>query len=212
MNAVVDKREQHSSGVRSEQCAHYLISGTGRSGTTFLVVLLTHLGFDTGFDLDALDDGIRAESKAGLEFDIRNSNCPYIVKSPWFCRFADDALSSGKLQIEHVLIPIRDLYAAAESRRRVTRESPGTAGLWLTDSFDDGVQEGILTENLYRLVFTLTRHEVPFSFIEYPRLVLDARYLYSGLGSLVANIPFHEFNEVFEKVRRPEWVGNYRRS
>lgn len=31
--------------------------------------------------------------RAGLEFDIRENNSPYIVKSPWFCDYAKEVAS-----------------------------------------------------------------------------------------------------------------------
>ncbi len=61
---------------------HILITGTGRAGTTFMVELLTHLGLDTGFNADTVT-GLKDEmGRAGLEKDIRNNDCPFIVKSP----------------------------------------------------------------------------------------------------------------------------------
>ena len=117
---------------------HVIISGTGRAGTTFLVQMLTALKLDTGFDNPTSD--IDPNCNAGMELDIRQANAPYIVKSPWLCDHLGDAIRENQIVIEHAIIPVRDLYSAAESRRAVSRkpalsirpddEVPG--GVWHT--------------------------------------------------------------------------------
>ena len=57
-----------------------LITGTGRSGTTFLVELLANLGLDTGYKPEELKDHKKKVGRAGLEKDIRADDSPYIVK------------------------------------------------------------------------------------------------------------------------------------
>lgn len=57
----------------------------------------------------------------GFEKDIRSNDCPYIVKNPWFCDYADEVFSRQGILIEHIFVPIRDLNAAAESRKFVTK-------------------------------------------------------------------------------------------
>ena len=63
-----------------------LITGTGKSGTTFLVHLLTALEFDTGFNLGNLKDFMIERSFGGLEIPIRGKyaqeKTPYIIKNP----------------------------------------------------------------------------------------------------------------------------------
>ena len=54
-------------------------------------------------------------ARAGLEQDVRNGNAPYIIKSPWFCDYAEEVLKRDDIQIEHIFVPMRDLHAAAES-------------------------------------------------------------------------------------------------
>jgi hypothetical protein len=53
---------------------HLIISGTGRSGTTFLVQLYTALGLDTGFT-DATA-GVNRHCQAGLEWGPAPAGCP----------------------------------------------------------------------------------------------------------------------------------------
>jgi len=99
--------------------SHVIITGTGRNGTTFLVELLTNLGFDTGFSVNDIVSKKHKVARAGLEHDLRRENCPFIVKG----FFLEEELNRDDIAIQHVFIPVRDLYAAAESRRYVTRDS-----------------------------------------------------------------------------------------
>ena len=90
---------------------HVVITGTGRSGTTFLVELLTHLGLETGFSAhDIVSKNINGP-RASLEYDIRKEGCPYIVKIPWFCDYAQEVIDQEDIVIEHIFIPIRNLKA-----------------------------------------------------------------------------------------------------
>src|SRR5688572_24304601 len=100
---------------------HIIISGTGRSGTTFLVQLFTSLGLDTGFPDPT--SAVLANCNGGMEWNIRDPNAPYIVKSPWLCDSLDEILEQGDVVVDHALIPVRELYAAAESRRDVSRRT-----------------------------------------------------------------------------------------
>lgn len=191
---------------------HVIISGTGRTGTTFLMQLLTALRLDTGFG--DLHSAIAANCNAGMERDIREPDAPYIVKSPWLCDCLDDILEEGDIVIDHALIPMRDLYSAAESRRRVTETSdpaefdgiiPG--GLWHTD--DPQAQEDILAHQLYELIHTLAKHDVPTTLLYFPRLIHDPAYLYRKLSCVLGWIRYGAFLKVYREVCRPQLVHDF---
>jgi len=159
-----------------------MISGTGRAGTTFLVQLFTALGFDTGFNLNK--DKPCPNCDAGLEWDVRDSNAPFIVKSPWMCEYLDTVLSERDIKVEHLIVPVRDLFSAAESRRDVMRRAeiggleagpnlPG--GLWGTD--EPGMQEHAILERFYKLLWTVARYDVPLTLLNFPRIVHEPEYL-----------------------------------
>ena len=77
---------------------HVVISGTGRSGTSFLVQLLTHLGLHTGYNEESV--ALPSIERAGLELDVRLSDAPYIIKSPWLCDYIGEVLSNPDIQID----------------------------------------------------------------------------------------------------------------
>jgi hypothetical protein len=211
---------------------HVVITGTGRAGTTFLVELLTHLGLDTGCDVDSLHRYKDPVARAGIECDIRNPECPYIVKAPSFSEYAEEAFRAEDIAIDHIVIPFRDLYAAAESRRAVVRQayanlsllsavSPGVqspswpspsslpGGLWGTCSSEPGEQERVLLMNSYRLLLACSEAEVPVTLIQYPRLTEDCHYLFRKLQPLLSDVTCAHFDEIFRRVVRPDLVHRY---
>jgi hypothetical protein len=184
---------------------HLIISGTGRAGTTFLVQLFTELGLDTGFSHANSD--VNPDSNAGMEWDIKQPNSPYIVKNPALCKDLDELLEGGNIVVDWAIIPIRDLYAAAESRRAVqrgmkVRDIPG--GLVSAENSRD--QESILAMQFHRLVHTLAKHDVPMIWLHFPRLVEDAAYLYHKLKAVVPDQDEAAFTQAFRAVSRPELV------
>jgi hypothetical protein len=208
---------------------HVIITGTGRSGTTFLVELLTHLGLETGFSVDDLESKKCKEAHAGLEYDIRRDDCPFIVKNPWFCDHAEEVICRDDIVIEHVFIPIRDVYAAAESRRHVVntnlsclsfvkrlkhmirpQEFPG--GLWHTRSSEPGKQEEILLRQIYELMLALSDTTIPVTFMRYPRIIEDCPYLFEKLTPILRGITFESFRAVFSRTVRPELVHRFNKN
>lgn len=208
---------------------HVVIAGTGRTGTTFLVELLTYLGLDTGFTRESLESKKHKEARAGLEHDIRREGCPYIVKNPSFHEYATEVLQRDDIVIDHVLIPMRDLYAAAESRRFVEKNTlaqmsfaerlavaeskealPG--GLWLTYSTEPGEQERILLWQFYDLLLALCDAAVPMTFMRYPRIVTDCPYLFEKLKPVLGDIKYEAFAAAFDKTARPGLVHNFSES
>src|SRR5687767_2254960 len=153
---------------------HIIISGTGRNGTTFLVQLFTALGLNTGF-ADLTSD-VHTNCDAGMEWDIRRPDAPYIIKSPFLCDYLDEALEGGNVVIEHAIIPMRDLFSAAESRRDVTRRTdkklfsdgiPG--GLWRAEKPE--LQEAALATLFHNLIHTAAKRDIPITLLYFPRFI-----------------------------------------
>jgi hypothetical protein len=93
---------------------HLLIAGTGRAGTSFLVRFLTELGLETHisrFGENPWDQAAQAGLEdlpvaAGLE------NLPHVFKSPWAYQFIEQMLADPAIELEGVIIPMRDLQIA----------------------------------------------------------------------------------------------------
>ena len=193
---------------------HVIISGTGRCGTTFLVQLCTQLGLDTGYR--DTRSAVHDNCDAGMEWDIRRLDSPYVVKSPLLCDWLGPVLESGEVVIEHALIPMRDLHAAAESRRDVTRRArPSDVHSWgvrgglyyAQDRPED--EEWILAAKLYELIHTLVVWDVPMTFLDFPRIVHDPAYLYEKLAFLLPGTTEDRFTAAFNAVARPELIHDF---
>ena len=192
--------------------SHVAISGTGRAGTSFLILLLTHLGLDTGFNKDTIE--LSPIPRSGLEIDFRDPNAPYIIKSPFLCDLLEEVLASG-VRIERAIIPVRQFDAAAASRAYVQKVTTGNAdgelkvwgGLWDTDKADD--QVSLLRMKFTTLIEVLVRHDIPMTFLGYPRLVRDPDYLYAKLNFLLGDVDLASFRTVFDRIVRPEWIHQF---
>jgi hypothetical protein len=205
---------------------HVVIAGTGRAGTTFLVQLLTNLKLDTGFTSETMRNRIDENARAGLENDVRRETAPYIVKSPWFFEIANEVINRKDIILEHVFIPMRDLQAAAESRRQVTRDAvsrmpflkrlkskiklPKVAG-GLVYSRLPWKQEKILLIRFYELILSLSEGQIPVTLLQYPKLVNDSAYLYEKLKPVLRTISREEFTLVFSQTVRPELVHEFKK-
>jgi glycosyltransferase involved in cell wall biosynthesis len=184
-----------------------IISGTGRAGTTFLVQLLTALGLDTGFTDDTWPLHYDSRCAAGLEFDLADRHAPRIVKNPALCETLPGLLARGAVTVEHAIVPVRSLEEAARSRAGVGGRGRTPGGLWGTTRPDR--QAGILAEHFHRLVHTLVVHEIPCTFLDFPRFVRDPAYTRRQLHWLVGHIPADTFAAAFARVARPELVHDF---
>jgi hypothetical protein len=193
---------------------HVIISGTGRAGTTFLVQLLSRLGLETGVGSAAVT-GVDGNARAGLECDIRRGDAPYVVKAPHLCESLDQVLASGDVVVDHALVPVRDLYGAAESRRDVVRRANSrlhpqlmAGGLFGTD--DPANQEAALTTRLYQLIHALAKHDVPTTLLYFPRLVEDPEYLFTKVRPVLpTDMEYAAFLQAFGEVSKPELVHKF---
>jgi len=180
---------------------HVIITGTGRAGTTLLVQILTLLGLDTGFTEKDFNSLIHPISLGGLERDIRDyGKKPYVIKNPWICDYIIDVLNRDDIQLDHVIIPIRNLYEAAESRRQVSEMGIKEGGLWGMELGEFNSQEKILSEKFYHLILALSCRHVPITFINFPKFVEEPSYLFWKIRPIFPDISFQNFAPVFKKL------------
>ena len=179
--------ERDHEGTDPARARKVIIAGTGRAGTTLLVQILTDLGLDTGFAPDApIDD----RAAAGLELPAAARNSPRIVKSPHLSRWLAGLLDAGRIEVEHVIIPIRDLDVAAASRVRMARYGADLhtwGGLFGTTRATRQREALALIE--YELLYTIARHDLAHTLLEFPRFAHDWEYTYAKLGFLDPAVP-----------------------
>jgi hypothetical protein len=171
-----------------------VITGTGRAGTTLLVQVLTDLGLDTGF---APDHPVDERINAGLEFRIESPNAPRIIKDPNLSRRLGGLLDRNEVEIEHVIIPVRDLDVAVASRVRNTRYGSNLhtfGGLIGTPRATH--QRDALALLFYELLYTVTRYDLPHTLLLFPKFTEDWEYTYDKLSFLDPSIRAERWKEV----------------
>jgi hypothetical protein len=185
-----------------------IITGTGRTGTTFLVQLLTELGLDTGYTRKNWSHDYFEHCDAGLEFDVFAKDAPYIVKNPDFCETLPALLATGKFKVDHVLVPIRELGAAAQSRIRVGGAHGNVPG-GLVGTADPAAQKAVLAESFHHLLFTLTEHDIPHTLLHFPRIVRDPEYTRAKLQFLMPGVDRNAFDAAFQSAAQPKLVHEF---
>lgn len=182
-----------------------------------MVQLLTDLGLDTGYcgEVDCLSDGkpfYFSDARAGFERDPFEPTNPFIVKSPFLCDQLDQVIDSG-IKIAHLIVPVRNIAQAAASRRHVQdstgfNNGPAVAGgLW--DTEDGQAQEAILAIKLARLIEAAARHDIPMTFLAFPRFANDPDYAYKNLRFLFPFIGIKQFQRVFAARVNSELIHHF---
>ncbi len=183
---------------------HLLIAGTGRAGTSFLVRYLAALGLET--HLSRAGAGALWDTVANAGYEDTPlpgaDDLPYVIKSPWTFQVIHEALRSGKLQFDAVVIPMRDLTEAACSRGIIEMQAMHRTLPWMADleqtwdhfghtpggtvfSLSPVDQARLLAVGFHQLLEHLVRAEIPVVFLSFPRLIDDAPYLYCKLAPVL---------------------------
>jgi hypothetical protein len=182
---------------------HLLIAGTGRSGTSLLVKLLTACGLETDLSRNSVSHFWDSDANAGLEtIPVSDGDHPYVVKSPWSYQFIDQLLEDEHILLDAVLIPIRNIAESAASRiivemQHIHKQNPDLDALsstlcnWgavpggVTYSLEPIDQARILGLSLHVLIERLMDHNIPIHFMKFPRFVRDIDYLHSCLSPIL---------------------------
>lgn len=163
-----------------------IITGTGRSGTTFLVHLLTAMGYNTGFDINNIAPHMNP-SNGGLETgDLK----AHIVKNCNFC--FELPKYSQQWDIKHVFVCVRELYRTVKSR-----EKHGTAGGGFWKAGDKWQQKTVHLEATTQLIYDLSHLDIPFTLINFNKMMNDSWYLF---GQLHEATFFRTNNEQFKET------------
>jgi hypothetical protein len=88
-----------------------------------------------------------------------------------------------------------------------SKYKPIPGGLIDTDNPDE--QRCILAQKLYNLIYTLTIHDIPHTFLHFPRIIKDEQYLYKKLAPILGGIDYSGFLKAFYYVAKPELVHDF---
>lgn len=168
-----------------------LITGPGRSGTTFLVQLLTRLGLDTGFEpyKEIFIPEVRAGGEWCIPLDIYNDSdevmrekideAPRILKSCEWGLVLKQLIKGNTIEVDHIIIPVRDLEDAAKSRLEVGLD-------WMVADNLEGEdrvvnQADIKAIALGRAIEVCLLYDIPYTLMLFPRFVDDIDYCWGKL-------------------------------
>lgn len=169
-----------------------LITGTGRSGTTFLIKLFSFLDFDTGYTKDNYHISISKNCNSGMEKNINASN--YVLKNPLFLESIENICKNDKYNIKYVIIPIRDYKKSALSR---VSHKNNNGGLWKATNLD----EQILYYNklMANYMYMMAKYEINTILLDFDKMVGDSEYLYNKLKIVLdeKDITFDKFLEEY---------------
>lgn len=188
---------------------HVIISGTGRSGTTLLVQILSHLGFDTGFTAADSLLKVSAVSHAGLEHNaVTHPTWPYVVKSPLASFKLGGLVAAGKIRVRLVIVPMRPLQQVVESRKRVADLGETRGGAWVRPR--ETAQQTLLAA-MHALFVAIAEHGLPHLLIAFPRFARDEEYAFAQLQPLLAphGVTRAEFAAAFAACVRQERIHEF---
>ncbi len=174
-----------------------IITGTGRCGTSFLVHLLSALKLDTGYTEAYCKKELSNACRGGCEHTIEK---PYkILKNPEFIKTIEDIVIDN--DIEHVIIPIRNLKETAKSREQNQHNNGGFGG-WCFDAHNIEEQEAANARLTYNMIEVLTRYDIPFTTIAFPKMVKDEKYLFKKINMSIGleEDQFKSFNDAFNRI------------
>lgn len=194
-----------------------IITGPGRSGTTFVIRMLTGLGFDTGFKKN--DEFYIPKLRAGCEWnvpvDFDNDSpkkirraidkAPRVLKSPQWSFVLKGMVLMKVLEVDHVLIPLRDIDIAAASRLDVGLD-------WLVDPTLDGAakvqdQASIMALALGRAIEACYILGIPCTMMQFPLFVQDMDYCYSKMQQIAeVKTKRGEFKKWWKKLANPDQI------
>jgi hypothetical protein len=187
------------------------ITGPGRSGTSFLVQLYTRLGFDTGYEPyhEQYNEECRAGCEAGPETDIVEQGpeaireafkeAPRIIKGPAWSYLLKYFHLHQLVEIERVIMPIRDLTDASYSRLDAGLE------FLLDKDFAKMPGENVLAMLIGKVVEVCYVYDIPLTLMRFPLLVEDEDYCYRKVTELEP-IDRKHFGEVFRELANPSQI------
>ena len=168
------------------------ITGTGRSGTTFLIILYTHLGLDTGFTEFNYQDSIFTQCNAGMEKHYTEQ--PQIIKNPEIMSQIPEIINSGT-DIEFVIIPIRDYEKSAHSR---VGRGYNAGGLWNANNQEE--QVSYYHKIMANYLVPMVDYNIPTIFVSFKQMISSPEYLYSKLKPTLKDISYDKFLEAYNKA------------
>jgi len=186
-----------------------MIFSTGRCGSSCLLEFFDEAGVYT----KARKGNINKSCLGGFESDVKDLENFKIIKNTWDINIFKK-IKKHNLYLKNVIIPIRNLNDAAESRRYQTKTyGNGTdippGGVHLGATMEPGSMESKLSEFIYNGLLQLSELNIQPILLNFPRFVEDKKYLWDKIHHLLIDIKYNEFSEIFDKTFDKTKVHTY---
>ncbi len=177
-----------------------LIVGPGRSGTTFLWMLLKELGFDTGSTPEYF------HKKKG---EALKGNLPYVVKgTAGLCHNFSEYVERFALEVDHVIVALRNLESNVKSKAKFRKRKGATRFKNRSkEDLQDELRERIPL-SIGRLVLHLYEGDHPHTVVMFPRSAQDVDYCYAKITGAMGSISYDTFVDAWNKVVDPALIRN----
>ncbi len=172
--------------IYSQKKDKILISGTGRCGTTFLILLFSLLGLDTGYNIHNFKFDISENCNSGMERLIDSPHT--ILKNPRFIEDIENIIQNQTINIRYMIIPIRDYSKSAQSRLHYGDQN---GGLWNATDYESQIV--FFHKIMANYMYVMTKYNIPTIFIDFDKMISNPQYLYDKLKPILPNISFYVF-------------------
>ena len=187
--------------------------------------LLTRMGCDTGFEpyQESYIEKWRAGCEAGPESDVvelsveelqeQFNNSPRIIKGPVWSYLLKFLVINDLLQIDHVVMPLRDLTESTFSRLDTGLDFMLDKDFAEMPGHDTNErQENILAMLTGKVLEVCYVYQVPLTLMRFPRFVMDEEYCYRKVVEFEPGIDRGQFGRVWRELANPDQikVGNPR--
>jgi hypothetical protein len=166
-----------------------LITSTGRSGTTFIMLIYIFLDIPSNFTKETYQKELSKFyiSNCGLENDYLSKG--YVIKNPKFMHLIPEI--KKHVNINQIVFPYRDFKESAESRERISKRT-FNGGLW---NAKNSQEQKLFYDKIYKIfLLDIVRFKIPTIFIDFKQFIYNPYYLYEKLKpTFTKEITFQEF-------------------
>jgi len=189
-----------------------IITGTGRCGTTFLMLIYSYLEQGTGYDTNA-ESELNENCNAGLE--SRALENVRIHKSPHYFTNLGEVLCPHNNptfiednNIGTIIVPVRNFIHAARSREFVGVGVNG--GIYAGTNVDDQMSHDL--RSMSNFLEGYLTHELPVCFLSFDKMISDPEYLFNKIKhTFIGDVTYESFLEAYNKADKQQKEGKIRR-
>ena len=175
-----------------------VIMGPGRCGTTLIVRILQHMGYDTGGAHEIFREK-RKEIRRQPRF-----KWPYVVKGTGtLCHGLNDWIREKGWDVEVVIFCVRNLEA---NIRSMIKKKKGHR-LYRQDNVEDIIREEVI-RTYAAAREQLKEGKFPHVEIEFPRSAQDMEYCYMVLSSAINGLDRDKFVSAWVSIVNPAKIRN----